>query len=244
MFTACASSMNIEEVREKAIKGDAKSQFDIGYILETKEGDVINALAWYEKSANKNYAIAQNWLGNVYLEGRLLQKKDYNKAFFWYKKSADNGYFDAINNLAYMYDLGYGTKEDNKKAAELYELAATKGSIRGAKNLALMYRDGEGVEKSIDKTIEFSEKAASMGSIKTMYELGLFYETGKYVEKNYIKAYQWYDLARYYTSFSKDMNLKWSTRARLDDLKQIMSPYDIEKAKDLASKWNQANQAK
>ena len=200
---SCASgqnNLNVEDTKQKAVLGDKEAQYTLGVLYESQK-NFSEALTWYIKSAEQNYALAQNELGNVYLDGRVGVEKDLSKSFAWYQKAADNGYFDAINNLGYMYDTGKGTEKNQLKASQLYELAASKGSIRAMYNLGLSYKNGDGVEK------------------------------------NMIQAYKWLDLARYYTGTSKDMNLKWTIRKELDKLTSIMSPSEINEAKELGTQW-------
>ncbi|MBQ7306918.1 MAG: sel1 repeat family protein, partial [Clostridia bacterium] len=53
---------------------------------------------WYQKSANKGLAVAQNNLGNCYYWGYGVTR-DYRKAVEWYKKAAAQGYSRSIENL-------------------------------------------------------------------------------------------------------------------------------------------------
>jgi len=161
LLQGCVTSSNyltIEQLQEKALLDDAQAQYKLARYYEHKK-NFQESLMWYEKSASKEYASAQNELGNIYKESRLGIKKDLDKAFKWYKKASDNGYFDAINNLGYMYDLGLGTKQDYLKAAELYELAASQGSIRAMYNLGIMYKQGQGVEKDMIQAYKWFDLA-------------------------------------------------------------------------------------
>lgn len=161
VFISCASgqnNLNVEDVKQKAIAGDKEAQYTLGVLYE-RQKNFQEALDWYMKSAIQNYAVAQNELGNIYLEGRVGVDKDLNKSFEWYKKASDNGYFDAINNLGYMYDTGRGVEKDHFKASQLYEIAASKGSIRAMFNLGMLYRNGEGVEKDMIQAYKWFDLA-------------------------------------------------------------------------------------
>lgn len=207
LFQGCMNNsnyLNLEQLQEKAIQDDEQAQYKLAIYYENKK-NFSEALIWYEKSASKEYSLAQNELGNIYLQGNLGLNKDFDKAFVYYEKASNNGYYDAINNLGYMYDLGLGIKQNRVKAIELYELAALKGSIRAMYNLGISYKEGQGVEKNI------------------------------------ILSYKWLDLARYYTTNSKDMNLKWSIRKKFDELDSTMNSSQKEEAKALAEKWYKSN---
>lgn len=144
---ACASTQNINLIKEKAELGDKESQYKLGRYYQYNKKDLTKAFLLYTKSANQNYPVAQNELGNCYMEGTCIAKDD-KKAFYWYEKASKSNYFDAINNLGYMYDLGLGIKEDNKKALQLYEDAASRGSIRALFNLGLLHKYGQGTPKN------------------------------------------------------------------------------------------------
>lgn len=156
-FTACASTQSINLIKEKAELGDKESQYLLGiYYKENKS--FSKAFELFTQSANQNYPVAQNELGNCYLEGKGVDKNN-EKALYWYRKAAEHKYFDAINNLGYMYDLGLGIKENNNKAIEFYEDAASKGSIRAMSNVAHMYKNGEGTPKNIVEAYKWFELA-------------------------------------------------------------------------------------
>jgi len=202
-FIACASTQDINLIKEKAELGNKESQYKLGRYYQYNKKDLTKAFELYKQSAKQNYSVAQNELGNFYLEGKGITK-DYEKAFYWYEKASKSYYFDAINNLGYMYDLGLGRKEDNEKALQLYEDAASKGSIRAMYNVGFLYKNGQGTSKNI------------------------------------IQAYKWFELARYYTSTSKNMTLKWSIRKQLDTLKTIMTKQEIDEVEELANQWNKS----
>ncbi|MFV0482239.1 MAG: tetratricopeptide repeat protein [Campylobacteraceae bacterium] len=149
---------SVKQLQEKSLQGDREAQYRLAIYYEDT-GNSSEALMWYEKSASNDYVLAQNELGNIYLEGKLGLKEDFDKAFSYYQKASDGGYYDAINNLSYMYDLGFGTKQDHVKAAELYELAAQKGSIRAMYNIGVLYKDGQGVEKDLIQAYKWFELA-------------------------------------------------------------------------------------
>lgn len=163
VLTSCAShptapSLDMGSVQQKAESGDKHAQYQLA-LLHRSYGHFPEALEWLQKAAAQDYPLAQNELGNIYLEGRVGEKKDSNQAFAWYQKAAQGGYFDAINNLGYLYDLGKGTDQDHAKAAQLYELAASKGSIRAMYNLGLLYQQGQGVEKDMVQAYKWFDLA-------------------------------------------------------------------------------------
>ena len=60
------------------------------------------------------------------------------------------------------------------------------------------------------------------------------------VPKDIVQAYKYLDIARYNTQFSKNMNLKWSIRARLDELDSIITISQKKEAIKLAEEWTKS----
>ncbi|HFC04167.1 MAG TPA: sel1 repeat family protein, partial [Rhizobiales bacterium] len=68
-------------------------------------------------------------------DGKLVER-DLVKAFELFQKAADNGNAWAMNNLAGLYEMGWGTRIDKEKAITLYKRASQKGNEQAGKNLA------------------------------------------------------------------------------------------------------------
>ena len=143
-----------------------------------KEGKIIGAKEWYEKSAAKGIAEAMYNLGLFYdKNGERLKAKE------WYEKAASKGVADAMTNLGVLYE----NEGDKAKAKELYEKSAAKGSIEAMTNLGVLYsKEGDKA-----KAKEWYEKSAAKGSIEAMYNLGVLYEN----EGDKEKAKEWYEKA-------------------------------------------------
>ena len=76
-----------------AEKGDALSQFAVGFMYDHGEGVPENnkiAVEWYTKEAEQGYADAQTNLGNMYRNGYGVLT-DYVRAYIWYNLGAYNG---------------------------------------------------------------------------------------------------------------------------------------------------------
>jgi len=142
---------------EKANAGDAESQFKIGSAFDTGNGvprDGEKAMEWYLSAAKSGMAEAQNSVGSG-----LQAEKKYKEAFMWYTKAAEQNHLVALNNLAYLYDLGLGTKQDRKKAFELYVKSANLGWPEAMWNLANMYGAGSIGEKDLYSACIWSLRA-------------------------------------------------------------------------------------
>lgn len=65
------------------------AQDHLGYLYERGVGVPQNyseAVAWYRKTAEQGYAIAENNLGTMYASGRGVPL-DYEQAAVWYRKA-------------------------------------------------------------------------------------------------------------------------------------------------------------
>lgn len=183
--------------------------------------------------------IAMFSLGVRYDNGRdvLHDRKEASK---WYLRAAEAGVPEAQNSIGSMYQAGEGVEKDLGKAFSWFQKAANQGHLEATHNLAYLYDEGGGIPENNGKAIELYRKAAGMGFITSMLNLGIMYGQGDGVPVNNVEAYQWLDLARFYTRSSKDIQLKWRIRGALDELKKKMSPADIAAAENLSRDWDTA----
>lgn len=83
--------LNIEDLRQKAEKGDSVAQTMLG--VEYMKGDQVEkdlnkAIEWWKKAAEKGYAEAEYKLGVCYHFGFGI-KKSHKLARYWYEKAAN-----------------------------------------------------------------------------------------------------------------------------------------------------------
>lgn len=86
-----APKLNIEELRQKAEKGDSVAQTMLG--VEYMKGDQVEkdldkAIEWWKKAGEKGYAEAEYKLGVCYHFGFGI-KKSHKLARYWYEKAAN-----------------------------------------------------------------------------------------------------------------------------------------------------------
>jgi len=139
-----------ESLAEKAEKGDAKAQVDLGYSYYFGKGVVKNyeqANYWYKKSADQGNANAQNNLASNYCEGRGIEK-DMNKAIDLYRKAADQGFAPGQNGLALMLCQGKGVKVDRTEAFKWHLKAAQQGWYPAIPSVAYHYKKGIGIPQN------------------------------------------------------------------------------------------------
>lgn len=134
-----------------AFLGDARDSYFLTspmyYDGQGVPQDHVEAVKWYRKSANQNYASAQYNLGVVYREGQGVQQ-DFTESAKWFRMAADQGFARAQLNLGTMYINGQGVPKDYVQAHMWLSLAAagfpasdTVGHDFVARNLELFVKE-------------------------------------------------------------------------------------------------------
>jgi len=126
----CANTFGITPVefakaKEKAEKGDAVAQFNLGcsyYIGDGVSKDSVEAIKWYKTSAEQGCPEGQSALGYCYFEGKGVIK-DEAEAVKWFRKAAEQGDAIAQYNLGGCYLKGFGVLKDSVEAYAYYNLA-------------------------------------------------------------------------------------------------------------------------
>lgn len=122
-------SSTVDEVIQKAEKGDPDALSFLGYIYSHGEGvpqDYGQAVNWYRKAAEQGSAVAQTTLGTAYVLGNGVRQDD-TQAANWFRKAAEQG--DAIgqSKLGASYGSGRGVPQDSVLAYAWQNLAAAQG---------------------------------------------------------------------------------------------------------------------
>ena len=120
------------------------------------------ALACFQKAAEKGHAEAEYWIGNLYYADSC-NMHDSEIAADWYKKAAAKGCGEAQNKLVFMYYIGEGVGEDHEKAAKWAKKALEQDDYwESLMLLGLFYAKGEVVPKDNKKAVEYMQKASDM----------------------------------------------------------------------------------
>lgn len=112
--------------------------------------DVKQAYVWMESAANDGNSEAQYLLGDMYLQGRGVEKSEL-EAITWYGKAAEQNVAYAQYSLGVMYYNGQGTTQNLQEAYKWLENAGLQGHSEAQYLLGRMYEQGFGVEKSLPK---------------------------------------------------------------------------------------------
>jgi TPR repeat protein len=156
----------LAEIRARAEIGDAQSQFELGSAFFSGTlgvaKDYAEAVKWYRKAADQNYAEAQFGLGFCYHEGEGVTK-DYAEAVKWYRKAAEQNYAEAQFGLGFCYYNGEGVTKDYAEAVKWYRKAAEQNDALAQNNLGVCSVRGDGVPKDYVESYKWMLLAAGQG---------------------------------------------------------------------------------
>ena len=189
---------DLEKLRAKAEQADVEAQNSLGSAYnEGKSGlkqDYAEALKWFRRAAEKNFAPAQYNLGLAYELGHGVPA-DERQAFKYYLAAAEQGFGAAQYNVGNMYAVGRGIGQDLFESNLWLKQAAEKGVVEAQFNLGLAYEAGRGVKKDEAQAARWYKQAADRGFPRAQYNLGLLLEDGRGVAKNEAAAAGYYRAA-------------------------------------------------
>ncbi|HDP35609.1 MAG TPA: sel1 repeat family protein [Candidatus Hydrogenedentes bacterium] len=121
---------------------DTCAQYNLGVMYRDGEGvpqDYAEAVKWYRKAAEQDYADAQYNLGVMYYDGRGIPQ-DHAEAVKWFRKAAGQNHAEAQYNLGVMYRNGEGVPQDYVRAYMWFNVAAIKdeGAAERRESLAAL----------------------------------------------------------------------------------------------------------
>jgi TPR repeat protein len=190
----------MQQLRSRAEKGDAASQFSMGLIYDLSEGSGVvpkdNALAlhWYRLAAEQGLPEAQDNLAWMYLNAIGIPQNT-GEAVRWYRRAGEQGYSDSLYHLGLMYKQGDDISKDATLAVHWLQRAAEGGSLSAQMTLGTMYQYGDDVVKDSAMAARWYRRAAEKGSANAKYLLGWMYHHGEGVPKDLVSAYMWLNLA-------------------------------------------------
>ena len=154
-----------EEQKAKAEAGDPFYQCAVGEVFDFGlfglPKDANEAVKWYRKAAQQNFAQAEYDLGSCYAEGQGVMKDD-AEAVKWYRKAADQNLPKAEYNLGVEYYFGRkGVPQDYFRAFKWFRKAAEQGLSRAQFNLGICYVKAEGTPKDYIEGYKWLNLAAA-----------------------------------------------------------------------------------
>lgn len=185
------------ELKKKAESGDKVAQYEYAcYLLDffPSEEDGKEAVSWLIKSANQNYAPAQNYLGECLLEAEYVARND-TLAATLFQKAATQDNEAAQFNLGMCYDKGIGVPKSLRKSFEWYKYCASSGNVNAQRELAKCYYYGKYVYVNYEKTYFWLKKAIEQNDKEAKYYMGECYSNGYGMNKDLKAAIAWYEEA-------------------------------------------------
>jgi uncharacterized protein len=168
----------------------AADQFRLGRAYHAMK-NYTEAARWYQKSADAGYAMAQNNLGALYLEGSGVEK-NLAEGLAWIRKAADAGSARAQTTLGRHYSEGTGVGQDSAKANEYFRKSADQNDPWAQYYLAVAYYNGTGVSQDYKLAEKRFLKSADQDVPKAAYWLGVMHVNGSGVAKDPAAAANWF----------------------------------------------------
>jgi localization factor PodJL len=148
-------------LRQAALAGDAKAQFEIGLRYTEGRGvaaDPAEAATWYRRAADQGLIPAQYRLGSAYEKGHT-GTRDTAEAKRWYVKAAEAGNLRAMHNLGVL----YANDGDMANALAWFQKAGDAGVRDSQFNLGIIHALGSGVKQDLAIAYKWFALAAAQG---------------------------------------------------------------------------------
>ena len=171
------SGMTQEEIEDgQALRIDPSMQYRFGFMHENiyrlSMWNQVTAAQWYRRAARQGHVLAQNRLGEMYLDGQGVSE-DRSEAARWFRRAADQGHPHAQAWLGAFCVDGEVVPQSFAEAAQWYRKAAAQGLASAQYHLGLMYREGQGVVKDRTEAARWFRQAAEQGHSEAQSETQL-----------------------------------------------------------------------
>lgn len=123
---------------------------------------------------------------------KAMEREHYATAFRAWKRMADDGEAEAQNNIAYLYERGWGVKQSFTRAIEWYKKAAEQDSPEALHNLGMLAFQGYGMVQDYLTAKRYFTDAAALDLSDSHYMLGLIYYQGHGLKKNTGRAREYF----------------------------------------------------
>ncbi len=176
---------------------DAVAQYNRGVCYANGQGvekDEVEAVKWYRKAAEQNYAPAQDNLGICYANGQGVAK-DEVEAVKWFRKAVEQNDAHGQYNLGVCYANGQGVAKDEVEAVKWYRKAAEQNNANAQCDLGIRYANGQGVAKDEVEAVKWYRKAAEQNYALAQYQLADCYANGQGVEMDEVIARRWLEIS-------------------------------------------------
>ena len=122
-------NQTIDKLTINAFANDLEAQFELAqrYAVGNEvRQDYVEAVKWYRRAADQDFAEAQFELARCYETGNGV-RRDYAEAAKWYRLAAEQGHAEAQRELGRCYTRGKGVKADYDEADRWFSAASDQG---------------------------------------------------------------------------------------------------------------------
>ena len=194
-FSQPEKGISLEEMTEKAEKGDTDAQYFLGtfYLsVVEEEKNQQKAVYWLQKAADGGNAEAQLKLGMMYAMGQKIPK-DEKKAVSLVMQAAEQGFPMA----QFLLFCGYSEHEEDRQKylriqSQINEEARYFFDMMFSLSSSMR---SEGIVPDSQKAISWLQKAADQGFVLAQGMLANRYAKGIDVERDDAKAAYWFEKA-------------------------------------------------
>lgn len=231
---ALGKAVNMDEVKERALQGDAEAQFQYATHL-AQEGvtDPHEVMTLLRSSASQGNYKAMSNLGIIYYFGDLGEQ-NYSKAFEFFKNAAEYHDVTAYYYLGLSYQNGHGTDIDQVKGAEYISKAAQLNMSHAQFALAEAYETGLGVQQDLYEAVHWYAHAANAGLEEAAEAFNRLYYSIEFVDENGDRRFFWFEEENLNSMETVAVNAKdpfyvysSNTVLNLTDVKFSSKPIDL-----------------
>lgn len=185
---------DMTKVQSLAQSGHAFEQNQLGIasmLVVAPELDAKEALAWFERAAQRGYPPAEVNLAVMYING-WGTPVNYAGALKWLNTAADQHFPRAYTNLGILYLEGKGVRQDYSEAFRWFQKGAEAGDSSAQTNLGYMYDQGLGRPNDVATAAKWYRKAAEAGNPLGENNLADLYLRGEGLKQNDSAAFFWF----------------------------------------------------
>ena len=191
------SGCSSEDVRQLASSGHVFEQNEMGMasmLVIGPEYSEKEALTWFERAAQHEYAPAQVNLAVMYMNGWGVPA-NYAAALHWLYAAAGQGFPRAYFNLGILFLNGQGVRQDYAEAFRWFQKGADANDADAEANLGWLYDQGLGCPHNAATAVAWYRKAAAAGNALGENNLADMYLRGEGVRQDYSEAFRLFQKA-------------------------------------------------
>jgi TPR repeat protein len=173
--------------------GMPAGQKGLGRFFE-EEGQIEQAVYWYEKADANRDPWAPLYLGRLYLESDELGP-DTERAVALLKTALERGNGAAARQLAKLYESDRLGAPSLEIAMSYHQRAAEEGDLSSMRDLARALLSGEGIARDVAAGTGWMTRAADGGNSWAQRDLGSSLATGDLVDRDAVRAALYLGLA-------------------------------------------------